>query len=185
MSRARALKQANRNSQWYVVRNRLKSDEDFHAECWIRGIVSARRRGVPREQLEELRFEDLDRRLQKTIACRYAVDEYRKEQRRMQAEEEFAEDLANHDAITKLEDESTMVRRLDLKRAFDQLIAKYGRPACDAAAGFISANEAARLMTRRKSDVHRLVEEANEEAKVLLNDYADVLPHDLQHKYAA
>ena len=83
------------------------------------------------------------------------------------------------------ENETSIIRRVDLKKAFDRLIQKWGRTICDAAAGEISANEACLLIHgRRKTDVLRDIKQANQEARELLEDYCHVLPEDLKLKYA-
>ena len=75
------------------------------------------------------------------------------------------------------ENETSIIRRVDLKKAFDQLIQKWGRTICDAAAGEISANEACRLIHgRRRADVLRDIKHANQESQHLLEDYRQVLP---------
>ena len=64
------------------------------------------------------------------------------------------------------ENETSIIRRIDLKRAFDRLRKTYGEFICEAAAGIISKNEAAFLLGRRKADVCREVDKANAEAVV-------------------
>jgi len=82
------------------------------------------------------------------------------------------------------EDETTVIRRIDLKRAFDQLREKYGEAICEAAAGIISKREASKLLRMRESVVRRLTDEANVEAVTLLKEYRRVLPAALKSKYS-
>ena len=93
--------------------------------------------------------------------------------------------LVDYYERTYREDETTVIRRVDLKRAFDQLKLKYGDLICEAAAGIISKNEACELLRIRKSEVCRLTDLANQEAVELLKDYRVVLPAHLQRKYSA
>ena len=81
------------------------------------------------------------------------------------------------------ENETTVIRRVDLKRAFDQLREKYGDVISEAAAGIITKSEAAKRLGMRKGHVCRLADEANAEAVALLKDYRDVLPSHLKRKY--
>ena len=94
-----------------------------------------------------------------------------------------------HDVLTDYhertygEDESSTIRRVDLKRAFDRLKKTHGEVICEAAAGILSKSEAAQLLGRRKADVCLEVDKANAEAVELLRDYAPCLPADLRQKY--
>ena len=82
------------------------------------------------------------------------------------------------------ENETSIIRRVDLKKAFDRLIQKWGRTICDAAAGEISANEAFIKLPGRRADIMLDIKRANFEAQKLLEDYREVLPEDLKRKYA-
>ena len=91
--------------------------------------------------------------------------------------------LIDYHQRTYSQDETSTIRRVDLKRAFDRLKKTHGELICEAAAGIISRSEAAKLLGRRKADVCAEVDKANSEAVELLRDYREVLPAHLQRKY--
>ena len=93
------------------------------------------------------------------------------------------ETLIDYHERTYREDETSTIRRVDLKRAFDRLKKTHGELICEAAGGIISKSEAARLLQRDKRAVCLEVDKANAEAVELLKDYAPCLPVDLQRKY--
>ena len=90
--------------------------------------------------------------------------------------------LIDYHERTYFQDETSTIRRVDLKRAFDRLKKTHGELICEAAAGIISRSEAAKLLGRRKADVCAEVDKSNSEAVELLRDYREVLPAHLQRK---
>lgn len=154
----------------------IHSRDDIDHDAEIRALE---RYGKPLEALEP----KVRNRIKRNLWRNTIRDANRRKEITM-TDPALRQTLVDYHERTYRENESTMNRRVDLKRAFDRLKDKYGEVICEAAAGIHTKAEAALMLHRRKSDVSELVDRANEEAVSLLLDYYPHLPPNLQRKYA-
>lgn len=151
-----------------------RSERDYSQECELRAWKYYRRR-----------YENLTTDYKQQIRKRLEIDAKRRKKTMNDKEPLVTYEVQEYHERIYREDAATAERRVDLKRAFDRLVDDFGVTICHAAAGEITANEACRRLGGDRNRVLREIQRANEEAKRLLRDYRDVLPADLQAKYAA
>ena len=91
--------------------------------------------------------------------------------------------LIDYHQRTYSQDETSTIRRVDLKRAYEKLKKDHVGLIVDAAIGLITKEEAAKLLGRRQADVRLEVDQVNAKSRKLLRDYAPCLPAKLRQKY--
>lgn len=149
------------------------SQRDYKQDCEERAL-----------RFYEKTRRELTRGLSRLIARSVKIDAQRRIEM-MNSKELPLRDTQAEYHEQRRENETSIIRRVDLKKAFDRLIQKWGRTICDAAAGEITANEACLLIHgHRRSDVLLDIKQANHEACELLRDYHPVLPEQMQRRYA-